>query len=307
VFSRVLITGANGMLGQQLVQLLGRMPEYDVLATGRDDKPRFKGGSCGYTRLDIADPNAVERLFADFSPDVVINCAAMTQVDACETDRDRCWQVNALAVESLAKACHARGAHLVQVSTDFIFNGEDGPYREDARPSPLSYYGRSKLAGENHARGAGTHRWAIVRTVLVYGATVDSNRGNFVTWVRDSLRNGNQIRVVTDQWRTPTYVVDLARAIERVVRFRKHGVFHVSGRELMSVNEFAHVIADTLDLDSNLILPANKTTFSQPAERPPKTGFIILKAETELGYRPHSTRDAILDMERQESSSRTIV
>jgi dTDP-4-dehydrorhamnose reductase len=281
------------MLGQELVRLMGRKPEYDLLATGRDAEPRFSGGSCGYTRLDITDDTAVERLFDDFEPDVVINAAAMTQVDACETDRELCWKVNADAVDTLARCCRDHGARLLQISTDFVFDGQDGPYREDARPNPVSYYGRSKLAGENNARGAGTDRWAIIRTVLVYGAPQADARSNFVTWVYSKLQAGEHIRVVTDQWRTPTWVVDLADAVERVVRFRKSGIYHVSGRELMSVHAFAHRIARVAGLDASLIGEADKTTFSQPAERPAKTGFIILKSETELGFRPHDIETAI--------------
>jgi len=305
VYNRVLITGANGMLGQELVRLMGRKPEYDVLATGRDAEPRFSGGSCGYTRLDITDDQAVERIFDDFEPDVVVNCAAMTQVDACETDKELCWKVNADAVEVMARCCKDHGARLVQISTDFVFDGESGPYRENARPNPVSYYGRSKLAGENNARGAGSDRWAIVRTVLVYGAPGADSRSNFVTWVRDKLTAGATINVVTDQWRTPTWVVDLADGIERVVRFRKTGVFHVSGREYLSVNEFAHRIAKVAGLDASMIGEADKTTFRQPAERPEKSGFIILKAETELGFHPHEFEVSIRQTLGLEPSRKT--
>jgi dTDP-4-dehydrorhamnose reductase len=293
------------MLGQELVRLMGRKPEYDVLATGRDAEPRFTGGSCGYTRLDITDDRAVERIFDDFEPDVVVNCAAMTQVDACEAEKDLCWKVNADAVEVLARCCKDHGARLVQISTDFVFDGQSGPYREDARPNPVSYYGRSKLAGENNARGAGSDRWAIVRTVLVYGAPDSHSRSNFVTWVRDKLTAGQQINVVTDQWRTPTWVVDLADGVERVVRFRKTGIYHVSGRKYLSVNDFAHRIADVAGLDASLIGEADKTPFSQPAERPEKTGFIILKAETELGFRPHDFAVSVRHTLGLEPSRRT--
>jgi len=277
---------------------MGRMPEYDVLATGRDLVPRFSGGSCGYTRLDITDAESIERLFEDFAPDVVINCAAMTQVDECEDNKEQCWLSNATSVELLAKACHKNGARLIQVSTDFVFDGKKGPYREDARPNPISYYGRSKLAGENYARGAGMNNWAIVRTVLVYGASEKPARDNFVTWLRTKLEGGDPVRIVTDQWRTPTYVVDLASAIERIIRFRKNGVFHISGRENMSIFEFANTISETLGLNTGLISKADSSSFTQKALRPAKSGFIILKAETELGYRPHLTGDAILDMDR---------
>ena len=210
LYERVLITGANGLLGQELVALMSRFPEYDVLATGRNATPRFRNASCGYTLLDITDTEAVQRIFQDFSPGVVINCAAMTQVDGCEVAREACWTVNTVAVENLACQCHRIGARFVQVSTDFVFDGEDGPYREADRPRPVNFYGKAKLAAENVAREAGIDKWAIARTVLVFGTGEALRRSNFVLWVIDKLSKGEPIRVVTDQWRTPTYAPDLA-------------------------------------------------------------------------------------------------
>ncbi len=279
---------------------MGRHPEYDLLATGRDKMPRFTGGSCGYVPLDITNPDAISQTFVDFAPDVVINCAAMTQVDECESNREACWQVNAIAVDNLAKNCLARGTRLIQVSTDFVFDGQNGPYKEGARPNPLSYYGRSKLAGENYARGAGMDKWSIVRTVLIYGVAEGLQRSNFVWWLKDNLEAGKTVKIVTDQWRTPTYALDLAAGIEKMVRFSKQGVYHLAGRELFSVFEFAKEIAKTLDLDDSLILPADESTFTQAATRPSKSGFIILKAESELGYSPHSTRESVLEMVKEE-------
>lgn len=296
LYQRILITGANGLLGQQLVRCMGNRPEYDVLATGRDNLPRFSGGSCGYMQLDISDVDAVQQMFVDFAPDVVINCAAMTQVDDCEDNREVCWNVNALAVETLAKFCLLRGARLIQVSTDFVFDGVGGPYRETARPNPISYYGRSKLAGENHARQTGLNKWAIVRTVLVYGSAENLGRSNFVLWVRDNLMAGKKISVVTDQWRTPTYAPDLANGIESIVRYGKSGVFHISGRDYLTVYDFAVRIARVLKLDESLIHPTDGSKFQQKAKRPAKSGFIILKAETELGFSPTSIEHSVLDM-----------
>ena len=296
LYQRVLITGANGLLGQELVRLIGALPVYDVLATGRENSPQFSGGSCGYVPMDITDDRNVSAVFQDFSPDVVINCAAMTQVDDCEADRETCWQVNADAVDRLAKRCLAIGSRLIQVSTDFIFDGLEGPYRENDRPNPLSYYGRSKLAGENAARRAGMEQWVIARTVLVYGAGENLPRSNFVLWVIENLSRGQEIKVVTDQWRTPTYAPDLADGIERIIRFQKQGVFHLSGREMFSIYELAIEVAEAFELDKKLIIPVDSTLFTQPAIRPPKTGFLILKAETELGYKPHAIKEALKDL-----------
>lgn len=299
LYSRVLITGANGMLGQELVAMMSKNPMYDVLATGRDPVPRYSGGAGGYVPLDITDAEQMNRLFQDFTPDVVVNCAAMTQVDECEEKRDLCWQINADAVENIARACKSIGSRLVQVSTDFVFDGEDGPYNEKARPRPLNYYGRSKQAGENAARIAGLDQWAIARTVLVYGAPEGATRSNIALWVINELSNGRRINVVTDQWRTPTYAADLADGIERIIRFDKTGTFHLSGREFMSVYDFARTIAREFDLDENLIGPTDSTRFTQPAARPPRTGFIILKAESELGYKPRPVEHALRDLKHR--------
>lgn len=293
LYNRILITGANGLLGQALVSRMSRFPEYDILATARDDEPRFLDSSCGYTYLDITEHDNVKATFQDFAPNVVINCAAMTQVDRCEEERSACWAVNAQAVKHLAKCCSDHGARLIQLSTDFVFNGQNGPYREDDRPDPVNYYGRTKLAAENAARSMGFSKWAIVRTVLVYGTGHRLSRSNFALWVIEKLQNEEPIHVVTDQIRTPTYANDLAVGIERLVHHEKTGIFHLSGRELLSVYEFAETIADVYGLDDSLIHPVESDFFEDAAPRPPETGFIILKAETELGYSPRSLRKAL--------------
>lgn len=293
LYRRVLITGANGLLGQALVRVLGRHPDYDVLATGLQEQPRFRGGSCGYMALDVNRHDDVKRVFQDFSPDVVVNCAAMTEVDRCETDRQACWRLNVDAVDLLARQCLSSGSRLVQVSTDFVFDGTAGPYREPDRPLPVNFYGKSKLAAENAARGAGIDHWAIVRTALVFGTGERLSRSNIVLWIVDELSRGRSLRMVTDQLRTPTWAPDLARGIERIVRFGKTGIYHVSGREMLSVHELALEVAKAFDFDPSLVTATDGTAFSQPAERPMRTGFIILKAESELGFRPTPLREAL--------------
>jgi dTDP-4-dehydrorhamnose reductase len=278
------------------------MEEYDILATGREDTPRFKGFSCGYTRLDVSQPDEIKRLFLDFAPDVVINCAAMTNVDACETEKEACWQANVTAVELLVRSCRSHGTRLIHVSTDFIFDGIDGPYNEQARPNPLSYYGKSKLAAENIVRTLPPSQWAIARTVLVFGSAQNLGRSNIVLWLMDQLRQGKQVNIITDQFRSPTYVHDLANGIESIIRYRKNGVYNLSGREYLSIYDFALKVAHALHFDPSLINPTDSQTFTQPAKRPPKTGFIILKAETELGFKPHSIEEAVLDLSKRLSS-----
>ncbi|MFC2086058.1 dTDP-4-dehydrorhamnose reductase [Bacteroidota bacterium] len=295
-FQRVLITGAGGLLGQELVKQLSLNSRLDVLATGRDELPSFTDASVGYTSMDISDFGRVREVFEDFAPHVVVNCAAMAGVDLCETEREQCWTVNVEAVENMARLCRTHGSRLVQISTDFVFDGLGGPYQEDARPNPVNFYGKSKFAAENAVRQMNPDKWVIVRTVLVFGTGRSLKRTNVGMWIVADLTEGKPIRVFTDQLRSPTYVADLANGLERIIRLNRTGVFHVSGREYMSLFEFAQSVAKAFDLDSSLISPVTREDFQLVAERPPKTGFIILKAETELGYRPHALADSLRDL-----------
>jgi dTDP-4-dehydrorhamnose reductase len=204
--------------------------------------------------------------------------------------------VNVEAVEHMVRLSRTHGSRLIQISTDFIFDGEGGPYQEDARPNPVNFYGKSKLAAENAVRQLSPEKWAIVRTVLVYGTGEELKRTNVGMWIINDVSAGKPIRVFTDQMRSPTYVADLADGISRVARFGRSGVYHVSGREYMSLFDFALEIADEFELDRSLISPVTSEELKLAAPRPPRTGFIILKAETELGYRPRSLKAALKDL-----------
>ena len=288
----LLITGANGLLGQALVRRLSGSSDYDVLATARDEAPRYDV-PCEYRRMDVTAPEEVEGVLESYQPDVVINCAAVSDVSECDENRNRAWAVNARAVRRLAKHCRALDAHLVQVSSDFVFNGKNGPYTEDARPDPVNYYGRTKLAGENALRELDFLDWSIVRTVLLYGVANDLNRSNVVLWMIDQLSQGEVIHVVNDQWRTPTYAPDLADGIMRLVEREHTGIYHLSGREMVTIHELAETVAEVFDFDDSLIDPVPSDYFEDAVERPGKTGFIILKGETELGYDPRSLEEGL--------------
>lgn len=295
---RVLITGANGLLGQALTERLDATADYEVLATARDDDPRFIA-DCEYRPMDVTDPDAVTATFEAFDPDAVVNCAALSDVAACDANRNEAWAVNARAVKRLAKHCDEARARLVQVSSDFVFDGENGPYDEQARPAPVNYYGRTKLAAENALREVGLSDWTLVRTVLLYGTGRDLSRGNVVRWMINSLAADEEIHVVTDQWRTPTYVPDLADGLIRILDHDADGIFHLSGREMVSIHELAETVAGIFDFDPALIDPVPSSYFDDAVDRPPKTGFIILKAESELGYDPHSLKTGLRSVGRK--------
>jgi len=290
---RILITGSNGLLGQKLVALLHTEPEVEIVASSRG--PNKLVGlypNVRFVPLDVTDAAQVAQVLAEVKPSHLIHTAAMTNVDECELHRADCWQKNVMAVENLVAVCEVLSVHLVHVSTDFVFSGEEGPLAEDALPAPVNYYGESKAAAEQVVQAA-TCPWSIVRTVLVYGTAHDYGRTNIVLWVRDSLRAGQPIKVVNDQLRTPTLAEDLAVGCWLVARHNATGIFHISGNDLLTPYEMALRVATFFGLDTSLLTKVDSTTFSQPARRPLRTGFLIDKARQVLGYQPHSFEEGI--------------
>lgn len=282
---KILVTGANGLLGQKLLSLLSTKAAVTTLATARKEVNR--PANVEFELMDITNAQQTTDVIQKFTPDCVIHCAAMTQVDQCETERELCWSINVHGVENVVKACELVNAHLIHVSTDFIFDGSHGPLDETASPNPISYYGESKLAGENIVMKSSL-QWAILRTVLVYGITDDMSRSNIVLWVKKSLEEGKKIKVVNDQWRTPTLAEDLAMGCYLAAQKKATGIYNISGEAMMTPYDIAIATAGFFKLDASLIEKTDSTQFTQPAKRPPKTGFIIEKAKKELGYQPHS-------------------
>lgn len=282
---KILITGANGLLGQILVGLLVEKEE-GFLATSLGPS-RIQMPDVSFQSLDITDRNDVIRVVEEYSPSVIVNTAAMTQVDQCETDRKKCWQLNLMAVAHLIEAAARVNAHLVHLSSDFVFDGTSGPYKEEDPPNPVNFYGQSKWAAEKLLFESNI-RWSIARTILVYGTTPGSSRSNIVLWVKRNLEAGNPIRVVDDQLRTPTLVDDLALGCYLIAEKSAQGIYHISGEDLLTPYQMAIKTARYFSLDESLITKTDSSKFKQPAKRPLRTGFIIDKAKETLGYHPHS-------------------
>ncbi len=294
---KLLITGANGLLGQKLVKQLENDPSWDVLATARGEN-RSPDTAIAYQSMDIEDRQQVLNTVTAFKPDVILHSAAMTNVDQCELNREECWRANVEAVQHLIAAAEAQGAFLLHVSTDFIFDGEQGPYDEAATPAPVNFYGESKLEAERLVQQS-TTSWAIARTVLVYGITNNLSRSNIILWVKNNLEQGKPIQVVDDQWRTPTLAEDLADGCLRIAKAKAAGIWNVSGKDFLTPYEMAVHTADFFGLDKSLMTRADSSTFTQPARRPPRTGFIIKKMQQQLGYQPHSFNEGIALVARQ--------
>ncbi|RMF56108.1 MAG: dTDP-4-dehydrorhamnose reductase [Calditrichaeota bacterium] len=286
---RVLITGANGLLGQKLVQVLAE--EYQVLATARQPEPVISVEGIQYLPLDITDMSRCKELTMEFKPDVILNAAAFTHVDACEEQKELCWKVNVKGVENLALCARKNMAQLVHFSTDYIFKGTDGPYPEEAYPEPLGYYGKAKLASENVVRMAGIP-YAIIRTNVLYGIGVGV-KTNFFLWVYKNLSSGKPIRVVTDQYNNPILAEDLAEGVRLLLQKSGYGVFHMGGEEYLNRFDFAIKIAEIFSFSRDLIQPITTDALGQKAPRPMQGGLKIEKAKKELGFQPRTIPEAL--------------
>ena len=287
---KIVITGSNGLLGQTLVNLLMKQPSnYSVYGLSRGEN-RSGRDDFSYHRTDITNFNELNHLLRTIQPDFIVNTAAMTNVDTCEEQKEACLKINVEAVENLTKICSEIHAHLIHISTDFIFDGVKGYYKETDLPNPISFYGNSKLKSEEIVVSAGIS-YSILRTILVYGKVNNLARNNIVLWVKEMLEKKNKITIVNDQFRMPTYVEDLALACKLSIDQNAKGIFNISSNHLLSIFEIALQIAEVFGLQKEFIVPISTEILNQKAPRPPKTGFNLLKTNKELGLRTQSFKE----------------
>ena len=293
---KILLTGANGLLGRHLVKKLAEKG-YEVIATAKGESKinSIGNGKVKFLSLDITDGAAVNKLMNEVKPDVLLHTAAMTQVDECELNKIDCWNTNVTATRFLIDSAKETKSRIIFISTDFVFDGLHGPYKEEDEPNPVNYYGSTKLAAEKAVIQSGLD-WAIVRTVLVVGNTEDGQRQNILTWVKEKLEKGETIKVVDDQVRTPTYVEDLADGIILILEKKSKGIFHIAGKDTLTPYQIARQTAEFLKLNSKLIEKSDASNFTQAALRPPTTGFKIDKAKNELSYQPHSFNEILKEV-----------
>jgi dTDP-4-dehydrorhamnose reductase len=277
---KVLITGASGLLG---TALLREAPKSGVTVVAGYNRHTLQGG----VQMNITKFDEVETAIRRVAPDSVIHAAAFTDVDACEAEPQRAWEVNALGTKHVTDACDKHGAKVVYISTDYVFDGENGPYSEEDPTHPINIYGESKLAGEQFALSH-PHN-AVARVCVLYGL----EKPNFVTWVINALRTNTPINVVSDQINTPTYAGSCARALLRLCELDLSGVYHVAGREQISRYAFAREIADVFGLDKKLINVTTTDTLKQQARRPMNSSLDVAKAEQALGLRLANVREGL--------------
>ena len=294
----ILVTGGNGLLGQKIIYGLRNREGICCISTSRgENRMKAKDGYI-FEALDLVNKEDLFKIVNKYSPDSIIHTAALTNVDACENRKEEAWEQNVTVVESLVEICTKLNIHLVHLSTDFVFNGEKGPYVETDQPDPLSYYALTKLEGEKRIIESSIN-WAILRTIIIYGVVDDNSRSNVVLWAINALKDKKTITVINDQFRSPTLAEDLADACISAALKKAQGIYHVSGYELLCMLDIVKIVADVFKLDPDYIQPISSKDLNQPAKRPPVTGFIITKATKELDFHPRSFIEGLIYLKNQ--------
>jgi dTDP-4-dehydrorhamnose reductase len=290
---KLLITGASGLLGSKLAKT-GLAKGIDVYAGYNADSP-----SCGVpVFFDVSDKNQVEKAFVLVKPDVVVHAASLTDVDKCELNRELAWKINVDGAKHVAESSAKNGCFLVYVSTDYVFSGEKGCYKETDQTGPVNYYGLTKLKAEEACLKFAPD-CCIARTSVIYGATPAAGKINFVLWLINKLKNGEKLRIVTDQWTSPTLNTSLADMLLDVVDQRLNGIFHLCGASRVSRYDLALKVAEVFGLDAGLIEPVSASSFNWPAKRPMDSSLDVSKAQNLLRVKPLALASALAVLKQE--------
>jgi len=296
---KILITGASGKVGEAITRFLINETDWGIILLSENANKLNPSVRYKTYQVDLKNKKLLKEICFDERPDVIINCAAMTNVDGCEDEKELCWNLNVNLVEDLGSIAKILEAHLITISTDYIFDGKDGPYDENYSPNPLSYYGKSKLAAENYCRSH-LDKYSIIRTNVVYGYS-SYDKTNFIEWVEAKLSKGEELTLIDGQYCNPTLSDDIAHTIFRCIEKNAYGIYNAAGKDWMNRFEIALIIAETYGYDKSLINEVASSTFKQKAIRPEKGGLITLKAETNLGINYSGLENGLYTIKYQKS------
>jgi dTDP-4-dehydrorhamnose reductase len=289
---KLLITGASGLLGTKLCQIALR-EGYEVYAAYSQHKPSYGTP----VELNILDAEAQWQTLNKIKPDAVVHAAALTDVDKCELEKELAWKTNVEATANLARFCGKLCAFLVYVSTDYVFNGEKGMYKETDIPAPINHYGLTKLKGEKAVQAL--HNSCIARGSVIYGSTPAAGKTNFALWLLNKLRKKEEVKIITDQWNSPTLNISMAEMIIETLEKRTTGTFHLAGATRLSRYEFAQHFAEAFNLDPKYITPVQSKHIKWVARRPRDSSLNVEKAEHELTNKPLGIHEALKEMKKE--------
>lgn len=292
---RIVVTGSNGLVGRRILDILSVRDDVEILAVSKSTDNFSGEQNYDFASVDLVNFSEVNYVLQNFLPNAIIHTAAITSVDYCEQNKAECWSVNVDSVKNLADQSWKIRSKLISLSTDFIFDGLSAPYKEEDIPNPVSYYGLSKMHGEECVINSEAE-WSIVRTILVYGTNSHLKRDNFPLWVIKNLKLGKPIRVVCDQYRMPTWVDDLASGCIAVFDRNLSGIYNLCGSEMLSVYDFACKTAEIFELDAGLITPVSSIELNETGRRPVRTGFDLSRAIQDLDYCPVDVETGLLSL-----------
>ena len=295
---KILLTGANGLIGQKIKQKLLTNPAMQLIATSRSNEINPLKKDYTFEQLDITYPEQIHQCVDDHRPEVIIHTAAQANVNYCEQNKEDCYAVNTEAVRTLVRVSNHFNIHLIHFSTDFIYDGKQPPYQENDLPNPVNYYGQSKVKAESILREH-SNQYTILRPILVYGYFKGMKRNNLVTWVLKSLAKQQPIKVVNDQYRCPTLAEDIAWLTSEIARRKQTGVFHICGEESVSMYELARRTAVSFQLDTQLISPITSRELNEIAPRPAKTCFFLQKSKKVFDYQPTDLNQGLKIIQQQ--------
>ncbi len=284
---KLLITGASGLFGSKLAEIAA-VRAYQVYS----GYSRTRVASGIPIKFDVSDKNRVKDVFKKVNPEVVVHAAALTNVDKCELNRELAWRVNVEGARNIAEGAKSRNAFLIYISTDYVFNGETGLYSENDKTDPINHYGVTKLKAEGLVKEL-IDDYCIVRTSVLYGAIATTGKINFALWLLHQLKNKEQVKIVTNQWNSPTLNKSLAEMTLEIIERKLTGTFHLSGATRISRYDFAKLIAQAFNLDLKLINPGSAEDFPWVAKRPKDSSLDTAKAQQTLKNKPLQIQQAL--------------
>jgi len=284
---KILVTGGEGLLGTRLCKILSK--KYDVISADIniiEERRNYK-----VIKLDITNKKEVEKNLTELMPDLVVHAAALTDVDFCELNHEKADRINVDGTVNIIESCKKINAKIIFISSEFVFDGRNGPYDEDAIPNPISYYGKTKKEAEDIVINSKLN-YLLIRTTVLYGK--HKNKLSFVSWVVQQLKQGNQINIVTDQYTTPIWAPDLANAIAFLIDkdYFKNEIVHAVSPKVISRYEFTRKIAEVFNLNKDLIIPITSEKLKNPAPRPKKAGLKTKKIMG-LGFKPLTIEESL--------------